>query len=190
MEKGFSQSSHLSFTEIEMHRTCYTQEVGCILEHSGRQCDGPGSATKKVFGSNVEQLSMKSSLVLMNNNEKIMMECLEMLLSYQKGIQMCLQVKCLIHKLNQSLTEAAFIDYAIEKQEQFESYLAGFRLYLQFIKLNIKQTITINKHIFVPQWSFQFVSVKTSIPKECQPFRFGSYTRNNSLKQFNDFSYV
>ena len=66
----------------------------------------------------------------MNNIEQSMMECLERLLSYQKSIYMCLQVKFLIHKLNQRLTEAAFIYYAIAKKEQFEGYLAGFRLYL------------------------------------------------------------
>ncbi len=163
MEKEFSQSSHLGFTEIEMHHTFYTWEVLCTLSHSGRQCDGPGSTTEKVFGSNVEQFSMKSSLVLMNNNEQSMMECLERLLSYQKGIQMCLQVKCLIRKLNQRLTEATFIYYTIAKQEQFESYLVGFRLCLQFIKLNIKHTITTNKHFFIPQWSHQFVSGKINV---------------------------
>jgi len=66
----------------------------------------------------------------MNSKEQSMKECLDRLLSYQKGIYMCFQIKCLIHKLNQRLTKAAFIYYAIAKQEQFEGYLTDFRLCL------------------------------------------------------------
>jgi len=53
-----SQSSHLGFTEIGMHRTCYTQEVRCILASSDRQCDEPGSATEMGFGSNLQLISV------------------------------------------------------------------------------------------------------------------------------------
>jgi len=58
MEKEFSQSSHLGFTETGMHHTYYTREVRCILSYSERQCDGPVSATEMGFGSNVQLFSM------------------------------------------------------------------------------------------------------------------------------------